>query len=93
MCLLSLHAFFSPGVQLSRRGFSGIAKDISEQKIKKKHIKRGGLKSKSRYKKESLIIFGNNVNGIVGKTESVKNLLNVLMPAIMMIQETKVYKP
>ena len=35
---------------------------------------------------------GNNCNGLKGKKDSFENLLKVFSPAIVMIQETKLYK-
>ena len=51
------------------------------------------MKYKSKYKNESLTIVGNNVNGLLGKHESMKNMIALLKPAALMLQETKLYRP
>ena len=50
-------------------------------------------KDKKKYKNESLVIVGNNVNSLPGKADSMKSMLNQLNVGILMIQETKMYRP
>ena len=50
---------------------------------------KGGIK---KYKKISLKIVGNNCAGLKGKKDSFENLLKTFSPAIVMLQETKLYK-
>ena len=41
---------------------------------------------------KSLILIGNNVAGLLSKKDSFINLINSVMPAVGMFQETKLYK-
>ena len=58
---------------------------------KKKQVRRGKGGTK-KFQNLSLKIVGNNCNGLKGKKDSFENLLKVFSPAIVMIQETKLYK-
>ena len=61
----------------------------------KKNIRRGRGESKSEknLKNSKLVIIGNNTAGLNGKVESLKRLIQVFQPAIMMLQEVKLRKP
>ena len=58
---------------------------------KKKQVRRGGGGTR-KYKNMSFKIVGNNCAGLKGKKESFENLLKTFSPAIVMLQETKMYK-
>ena len=58
---------------------------------KKKHVRRGRGGNKKRTNM-SLKIVANNCAGLKGKKDSFENLLNTFSPAVVMLQETKLYK-
>ena len=53
---------------------------------------RRGMGGTRKYKNISLKILGNNCAGLKGKINSFENLLKIFSPAIVMLQETKLYR-
>ena len=60
--------------------------------MKKKKKTRRGRGGNKKCKNISLKIVGNNCAGLKGKEDSFENLLKIFSPAIVMLQETKLYK-
>ena len=83
--------FLRAKVQLQRGGFPTIGK---EQKQKKKPVKRGKRKSKSSNNvnsstEKSMYIMGANSAGLFNKKESFQRYLNLFLPGVFFIQESK----
>ena len=61
---------------------------------KKKIVKRGRGGNKTRAKEihDFMTVVGNNSAGLNGKADSLTKLIDELTPAVIMLQETKLYK-
>ena len=60
-----------------------------------KRIRRGRGDSRKYYENKSsrFVILGNNIAGLNGKLDSLKRILEVFQPGVVMLQETKTRKP
>ena len=83
MCILS----FQQGKKYFFRSQPG--ESITEEKLKKKPIKRGRGKNKNKLCK-NLTIIGNNVAGLKGKSKSLEKIIEHFLPGVILLQETKV---